>query len=110
MPTFEDRERAFETKFAHDEEFRFLVAARRDKLFAAQVAEQIGLPVQAGRDLTTAVLALRDGPGHDQALLGYMAGLLAEHGRGGEAAKLAALLEECGARALQQLLASPPAH
>jgi len=47
MPTFEDRERAFEAKFAYDEEFRFLVAARRNKLFAAQVAEQLGLP--AGR-------------------------------------------------------------
>jgi hypothetical protein len=34
MTTFEDRERAFEAKFAHDEEFRFLVTARRDKLFA----------------------------------------------------------------------------
>jgi len=56
------------------------------------------------------VLALRDGPGHDRALLGYMAGLLAEHRRGGETAKLAALLEGCGARALQQLFASPPAH
>lgn len=110
MPTFEDRERAFEAKFAHDEEFRFLVAARRDKLFAAQVTEQLGLPSHAGHDLTTAVLALRDGPGHDQALLGYMAGLFAGHGRGSEAAKLAALLEECGARALKQLLASPSAH
>lgn len=110
MPTFEERERAFETKYAHDEEFRFLVLARRDKLFAAQVAEQLGLPGQAGRDLTAAALAVRDGPGHDQALLGHMAKLLAEHGRGGEAAKLAASLEECAVRARQQLLAAPIAH
>lgn len=110
MPTFEDRERAFETKYAHDQEFRFLVGARRDKLFAAQVAEQVGLAGQAGRDLTATVLALRDGPGHDQALLGHMAGLLAEHGRGGEAAGLAALLDECAIRARQQLLAAPFVH
>ena len=34
MTTFQEREQAFEAKFAHDEEFRFLVTARRVKLFA----------------------------------------------------------------------------
>ena len=32
MTTFDDRERAFETKFAHDEEMKFRVIARRYKL------------------------------------------------------------------------------
>ncbi len=32
MTTFDDRERAFETKFAHDEEMKFRVIARRNKL------------------------------------------------------------------------------
>jgi hypothetical protein len=31
---FDARERAFEAKFAHDEEVRFRVTARRDRLFA----------------------------------------------------------------------------
>ena len=34
MITLHDRERAFEAKFAHDDETRFRLLARRDKLFA----------------------------------------------------------------------------
>ena len=107
MPMFEDRERSFEAKFAHDEEFRFLVAARRDKLFAHRVAGQLGLPDQGAAELAAAALAVPDGPGHDAALLGHMAKVLTEHGRGDRAADLAALLEDCGMQARQQLLAMP---
>ncbi|HXH53060.1 MAG TPA: DUF1476 domain-containing protein [Sphingomicrobium sp.] len=32
MSTFDDRERAFETKFAHDEEMKFRIVARRNRL------------------------------------------------------------------------------
>src|SRR6185503_8186420 len=31
MTTFDDRERAFETKFAHDEEMKFRITARRNR-------------------------------------------------------------------------------
>lgn len=34
MTTFDDRERAFETKFARDEDLSFRVTARRNKLVA----------------------------------------------------------------------------
>lgn len=34
MTTFDDRERAFEAKYAHDEEIAFRVTARRNKLVA----------------------------------------------------------------------------
>ena len=107
MPMFEGRERSFEAKFAHDEEFRFLVAARRDKLFAHRVAGQLGLPDQGAAELAAAALALPDGPDHDEALLGHMAKVLTEHGRGAGAADLAALLEDCGVQARLQLLAMP---
>lgn len=40
--SFEDRERQFEAKFAHDQEIKFKVAAHRDKLFANWVADQLG--------------------------------------------------------------------
>jgi hypothetical protein len=38
MTTFDKREEAFEAKFAHDEELRFLAIARRNKLLSAWVA------------------------------------------------------------------------
>ena len=43
MTMFEDRERAFENLFAHEEELRFLALARRNQLFARWAAEQMGL-------------------------------------------------------------------
>ncbi len=42
MNTFNDREKAFEAKFAHDEELRFKVEARRDKLLGLWLAEKMG--------------------------------------------------------------------
>jgi hypothetical protein len=42
--SFDDRERAFESKFAHDEELKFKVVARRNKLLGLWAAEQMGLP------------------------------------------------------------------
>jgi hypothetical protein len=43
MTTFDDRERAFETKFAHDAELQFRVTARRNKLFGLWAAAKLGL-------------------------------------------------------------------
>ena len=43
MTTFDDRERAFETKFAHDREMAFRVTARRNRLVAIWAAELMGL-------------------------------------------------------------------
>ncbi len=43
MPTFEDRENAFENKFAHDEEMRFKIMARRNRLLGEWAAEKMQL-------------------------------------------------------------------
>ena len=43
MTTFNDRERAFETKYAHDEELKFRVIARRNRLLGAWAARLMGL-------------------------------------------------------------------
>lgn len=43
MPNFDDRERAFEAKFAHDEEMQFRITARRNKLLGHWAAEKMGL-------------------------------------------------------------------
>jgi hypothetical protein len=43
MATFDDREQAYERKFAHDEELRFRATARRNKLLGLWVAEKLGL-------------------------------------------------------------------
>ncbi len=43
MTTFEDRENAFETKYAHDAEMQFKAEARRNKLLGLWAAELMGL-------------------------------------------------------------------
>jgi hypothetical protein len=43
MTLFDERERAFEEMFVHDEETRFKALARRNKLLGLWAAEQIGL-------------------------------------------------------------------
>ena len=42
MSTFDDREHAFEAKFAHDEEMIFRAVARRNKLTGLWAAELLG--------------------------------------------------------------------
>jgi hypothetical protein len=43
MTTFDEREKAFERKFAHDEELRFKSTVRRNKLTGLWAAEKLGL-------------------------------------------------------------------
>ena len=43
MTLFDERERAFENLFAHEEELRFRALARRNDLFARWAAEQLDL-------------------------------------------------------------------
>ena len=42
MSTFDDRERAFESKFAHDAEMQFKAEARRNKLLGLWAAGLLG--------------------------------------------------------------------
>lgn len=43
MTTFDDRERAFETKFARDEEMQFRLTARRNRLLGQWAAAKMSL-------------------------------------------------------------------
>jgi hypothetical protein len=43
MNSFNDRERAFEAKFAHDEDMKFRMMARRNRLLGHWAAEKMGL-------------------------------------------------------------------
>jgi hypothetical protein len=43
MTQFDDRDRAFEAKFAHDEEMKFRIIARRNRLLGEWAARRMGL-------------------------------------------------------------------
>jgi hypothetical protein len=46
MTTFDDRERGFENKFAHDQEMLFRITARRNRLLGAWAAGLMGLTAE----------------------------------------------------------------
>lgn len=46
MTTFDNREKAFEEKFARDADFQFRVTARRNKLLGLWAAEQMKLTAE----------------------------------------------------------------
>ncbi len=44
MASFSDREKSFERKYEHDQELRFKVTARRNRLLGMWAAQELGLP------------------------------------------------------------------
>ena len=57
MSGFNERQEAFESKFAHDEKLSFEAEAKVSKVFGLWVAEQLGLE---GADATTYAMAVVD--------------------------------------------------
>jgi len=56
MTTFDEREHAYEAKFARDEELLFKAKARRDKALGAWVAAQLGLSGAAAEEYAKEML------------------------------------------------------
>jgi hypothetical protein len=57
MTTFEEREKAFEAKYRHDQETRFKVTVRRNKLLGYWAAERLGLTGEDAEAYAKAVIA-----------------------------------------------------
>lgn len=55
MSVFEDRERAFESRFASDEEAEFRAMAKRDKALGRWLGEKLGLSGEALEDYVLSV-------------------------------------------------------
>jgi hypothetical protein len=56
MTTFDDREKGFEKKFAHDQDLKFRAESRRNKLLAEWAAGKLGIVGAALPDYVRAVL------------------------------------------------------
>ncbi len=80
MGSFDERDQAFENKFAHDKELMFKASARRNKLLGLWAAEKLG---KQGDDIDAyakeVVLADFEEPGDDD-VLRKVAGDLKEAG------------------------------
>jgi hypothetical protein len=56
MTSFDSREQAFEAKFAHDEDTKFRILARRGKLIGLWAAEKLGKSGESADDYAKSVL------------------------------------------------------
>ena len=56
MTTFDDREKAFEAKFALDQEQEFKAIARRNRMLGLWAAEKMGLSPESAEDYAKAVV------------------------------------------------------
>ena len=66
MASFDDRQKGFENKYAHDQELQFKAQARRNKLLGLWAAEKMGLTGEAANDYAkTVVRADFDEPGDE---------------------------------------------
>jgi hypothetical protein len=66
MTTFDKREDAFETQFAHDEELKFKATARRNKMLGLWAAEKLGLAgAEAESYALSVVMTELEHPGDD---------------------------------------------
>ena len=55
MTTFDEREKGFEKKFAHDADLKFKAESRRNKMMAEWAAAKLGLTGSAVEDYVKAV-------------------------------------------------------
>ncbi len=66
MTNLDDRQKAFESKYAHDQEKLFKIEARTCKLFGLWVAEQMGLSADEATVFAGSVVSSNlDEPGFD---------------------------------------------
>ena len=69
MTTFDEREHAFEAKFAHDEEMQFRAEARRNKLLGLWAAEILGKTGDEAEAYAREVIKSDfEEPGHDDVI------------------------------------------
>lgn len=101
MTTFDDRENAFENKFAHDEEMTFKAEARRNKLTGLWAAELLGKTGSEADDYAkTVVIADFEEAGHED----VVRKLVADLGDKASADQIRAKMDEMMGVAKEQLM------
>ncbi|AGH50814.1 MULTISPECIES: DUF1476 domain-containing protein [Sphingomonadales] len=104
MTTFDDRERAFEAKFARDEEMAFRVTARRNRLVATWAAEQMGLTPEETDAYAKAVVQADFEEAGDEDVVRKLLGDLVSAGVDTDEARIRTALEAKTIEARRQLM------
>jgi hypothetical protein len=104
MTTFDDRENAFEAKFAHDSEMQFRAEARRNKLLGLWAAGLLGKSDEEAAEYAMAVVSADFEEAGSEDVVRKVAGDLAGHATADEVrAKMAELLPVAKAQLMSEL-------
>jgi hypothetical protein len=104
MPTFEDREKEFEARFKHDEELRFKITARRNRLLGLWAAARMGVAGEASEAYAKEVVAAEFERGGDRHVIDKVVADLAAKGQAATADQVRFELEHLTAEARQQVM------
>ena len=106
MTNFSDREAAFESKFARDEEMQFRITARRNKLVGLWAAEKMGMTAVEAAPYATSVVQADFEEAGDDDVVRKIVGDLGAAGVETDAAAVTAILAEKTVEARRQLMES----
>ena len=106
MTNFSDREAAFETKFARDEEMQFRITARRNKLVGLWAAEKMGMSAAEAAPYATSVVQADFEEAGDDDVIRKIVGDLGAAGVDTDAAAITAVLADKTVEARRQLMES----
>ena len=104
MTTFDDRERAFESKFARDEEMTFRVTARRNRLLGQWAAAKMKLTPEETDAYAKAVVQAEFEEAGDGDVIRKLVGDLTAAGVATDEATVRKALDELTVEARRQLI------
>jgi hypothetical protein len=104
MTSFADREKEFEARFQHDQEFRFKATARRNRLLGLWAARKMGLTSADAETYAKEVVAAEFEPGGDRHVIDKVVGDLVAKGQTVTPAQVRFELEHLAEQAKQQLM------
>lgn len=104
MTTFDDRERAFETKFARDEDMQFRLTARRNRLVGQWAAAKMQLTPEETDAYARAVVQADFEEAGDEDVIRKLLGDLAAAGVEVDHAAIRTALDEQTVEARRQLM------
>ena len=106
MSTFDDRERAFETKYARDEEMQFRVIARRNRLLGQWAARLMGLTEVEAESYAKDVVRADFEEAGDEDVIRKLLGDLTSAGLDVDETRIREALEHKSVEARRQLMQS----
>lgn len=105
MTTFDDRERAFEAKFAHDQDMQFRIVARRNRLLGIWAAKQMGLTDVEAETYASEVIRAEFEDAGDEEVVKKLLGDLTSAGVECDETRIREALEHKNVEARRQMMA-----